>query len=95
MIQPFKRQVVNLSFFNNKDFKNVYSFFGEGDKMQEDVKDYFDYVNQYIDNLSDEDFLKLLNECCADMYEESEEEMIFKLMREKENEQFNSFDEQV
>ncbi|SNX54094.1 hypothetical protein [Thermoanaerobacterium sp. RBIITD] len=63
--------------------------------MQEDVKDYFDYVNQYIDNLSDEDLLKSLNECCDDMYEENEEEMIFRLMREKENEKFNSFDEQV
>ncbi|MBE0069846.1 hypothetical protein [Thermoanaerobacterium thermosaccharolyticum] len=63
--------------------------------MQEDVKDYFDYVNQYIDSLSDENFLKLLDESCVDMYEESEEEMIFRLMRKKENKQFNSFDEQV
>jgi hypothetical protein len=52
-------------------------------------EDYFDYVNKYIDNLSDEDFLKLLSECYDDMYEENEEEkMIFKLMRKKENQKF-------
>lgn len=57
-------------------------------------EDYFDYVNRYIDNLSDEDFLKLLNEQEVDefydnMYEENEEEeMIFKLMRKKENKNF-------